>query len=413
MVTKVTEIEGPYATIPLRQLIVGTRLPCDIFIKENRLLKVFLNRGMLYAIISKELLTEKGISNVYIHTRDIPDFEFYISRHRSSLQTDDDAGSTAEFKKYSYNKERFHQIDPALIKPGGKINFGLFLRDGLNFHPVVEATDDMPAEVGEGMPGDSGDMVIKRSDLHRYHEYISALPELESSESNKPGIKTLVLKEMTKIALHDFFDDPKSGKKIKKIHALVNEIIGSISGNRDAICTLLSLKGHDYYTYAHSVNVAVLSIGLGTAIGMKTGDLEKLGLGAILHDIGKIAISHEILNRQGRLNDMEFNIFKNHVSEGEKLMRSHEGFPDESLVALLQHHEKLSGKGYPGGLSGSRIELFGRISAIADYYDVLTTERLYKIAYKPFQALQKMSGETAHYDPELLKTFIKILGNIK
>jgi putative nucleotidyltransferase with HDIG domain len=176
---------------------------------------------------------------------------------------------------------------------------------------------------------------------------------------------------------------------------------------------LLSMQGYDYYTYTHSVNVAALSISLGILIGLKRDVMEKLGMGAMLHDIGKSRISHEILGKQGKLSDVEYNMIKNHVIEGEKIMLNHADFSAESLTAVSQHHEKLSGKGYPYGLAGNKISLFGRISAIADCYDALTTRRPYKAAYTPFYALMMISKDTGDYDPELLATFIKMLGKIK
>ncbi len=412
MATKILEIEEPYAAIPVRQLIVGTRLPCDIFINENGLLTIFLRKNALYMNISQDILKENNISDVYIHVRDIPDFDFYLSRNRFLRQTGDAAAIEA-FKKFSYTKEQCHQIDATLITPGTKINFGLYAMDRFKFSPLVEATDESPAAVDDIILDEAVDVFIKKNDLHRYHEYISTLQQsVEITKSDRPEIKALILKEMTKILLHEFFDDPRSGEKIIEINTLVNKMMELIMGNRDLIYPLLALRGYDYYSYAHSLNVAILSIGLGIAIDLKRDDMEKLGLGALLHDIGKSAIPHEILNNQGNLSDAEFNIFKNHVLEGEKIMRRHKSFPEESLSAVLQHHEKLSGKGYPYGLSGKKILLFGRISAISDYYEVLTTQRLYKVAYKPFQALLKMSGEKEDYDADLLKRFIKMLGNI-
>src|SRR5208283_4690300 len=175
------------------------------------------------------------------------------------------------------------------------------------------------------------------------------------------------------------------------------------------IYMLLSMKGYDYYTYTHSVNVAALAISLGLSIGLDRDDSEKLGMGTMLHDIGKSAISHEILCKQGRLSDVEYALIKSHVFEGENIMRKHKGFPDESFNAVLHHHEKLTGKGYPGGLSGKEISLFGRISAIADCYDALTTRRPYKVAYKPFPALKIIAKDTGDYDGELLRTFVKMI----
>ncbi|HKN18958.1 MAG TPA: HD domain-containing phosphohydrolase [Dissulfurispiraceae bacterium] len=412
MATKIRELEEPYAAVPVRQLIVGTRLPCDIFIKENGPLRIFLGKDVLYMNISQDLLKENNISDVYIHVRDIPDFDFYLSRNRLLRQTGDAAGIEA-FKKYSSVKEQFHQIDATLITPGTKINFGLYAVDRFKFSPLIEATDEAPAAADDSITVEAADVFIKKNDLPRYHGYISSLQQsAEITNSDRPEIKTLILKEMTKIVLREFFDDPGSDEKIIEINTMVHKIMELIAENRDSIHPLLSLKGYDYYSYTHSLNVAILSMSLGLVLDLKQDDMEKLGMGVLLHDVGKIAIPHEILNKQGNLSDAEFNIFKNHVLEGEKIMRKHKNFPQESFSAILQHHEKLSGRGYPYGLSGGKVSLFGRISAISDYYDVLTTPRLYKVAYKPFQALLKMSGEKEDYDTDLLKRFIKMLGNM-
>src|SRR5208337_1484245 len=160
------------------------------------------------------------------------------------------------------------------------------------------------------------------------------------------------------------------------------------------------------------VNVAALSVGLGIAIDLKRDDTEKLGAGAMFHDVGKSVISHEILNKHGKLDDAEFNIMKGHVVEGEKIMRYHKSFPEESLTVVLQHHEKLSCKGYPSGLCGKDIRLFGRICAIADCYDALTTQRPYRTAFSPFAALSVIAKESGDYDASLLKIFIKMLGKL-
>ncbi|HXW68110.1 MAG TPA: HD domain-containing phosphohydrolase [Dissulfurispiraceae bacterium] len=412
MSIKVREVEEPYTAVPVRQLIVGTRLPCDIFIKEKGSLRIFLARDVLYMNISLDILKENNMSDVYIHIRDIPDFDFYLSRNRLLRQTVDEAGMDA-FKQYSSAKERFHQIDATLITPGTKINFSLYVTHRFKFSPLVEATDESPASADDILLGEAADVFIKKNDLPRYHGYISNLQQsAEITNGAGPEIKTLILKEMTKIVLQEFFDDPGNNEKIIEINTMVHKILELIAENRDLIHPLLSLRGYDYYSYTHSLNVAILSISLGHVLDLKQDDMEKLGMGVLLHDVGKIAIPHEILNKQGNLSDAEFNIFKNHVLEGEKIMQKHKNFPEESFSAILQHHEKLSGKGYPYGLSGGEVSLFGRISAISDYYEVLTTPRLYKVAYKPFQALLKMSGEKEDYDTDLLKRFIKMLGNM-
>ncbi len=397
--------------IPVRQLIVGTRIPCDMFIKENNKLKTFFNRDVLYTKILQDTLKEKGISEVRIYPRDVPTLDFYLSRNRASNQ-DSDAGSIAAFKEYAFCKGQHYQIDPSLLTPGSKINFSLSVLTEFKLYPLVEASDKSPAVVDNSILKAAGDVVIKKSDVFRYQEYITAL--LQSAdllENDKTKTMAAAIRETSKIVLQNFLEDPKSGEKIKEINTLVNNMIDCILADKDAIYMLLSMKGYDY-TYTHSVNVAALSISLGLLAGLNRDDSEKLGMGAMLHDIGKSAISHEILDKQGRLNDVEYALIKTHVLEGEKILRDQKNFPDESFNAVLHHHEKLSGKGYPFGLSGKDISLFGRIAAISDCYDALTTMRPYKVAYTPFYALMIISKDTGDYDGELLISFVKMLGKI-
>ncbi|MBF0560092.1 MAG: HD domain-containing protein [Nitrospirae bacterium] len=412
MATKYINIEEPDLPIPVGHLIIGTRLPCKIFIKEANTFKVFLSKDSLHTKMSQNILSEKGISEVYINAEDSMTFDFYLAGNRASHQTLNGGGPVV-FKEYAHRKEEYHQIDTALVAAGSSINFGLSVLDKFKFTPLVEASDTFPFVVDESVLDIDGDVVIKKSDVPRYLDYIAALQyPAKLPEGDKAKIRAVALRETSKIVLQNFLADPKSGETIKEMHTLVNDMIDCIMQDRDTIYTLLSLKGYDYYTYTHSVNVAALSVALGVAIDLPRDDLEKLGIGAMFHDVGKSRISHEILNKQGRLSDIEYTVIKNHVNEGEKIVSSHANFPCESLGAVLQHHEKLTGRGYPLGLSGAEISLFGRISAIADCYDALTTRRPYKVAYTPFYALSAISKDTGDYDADLLRTFIKMLGKM-
>jgi putative nucleotidyltransferase with HDIG domain len=190
-------------------------------------------------------------------------------------------------------------------------------------------------------------------------------------------------------------------------------MVDTILENKAAASDLLSLRTHDYYTYTHSVNVAVLSLGLGIAMGLPKWDVEKLGIGALLHDVGKSTIPSTIINKPGRLDDGEYSIIKTHVSEGEKILRSGKEIPEESFIAVSEHHERLSGRGYPSKKSGEDIHPFGRITSIVDCYDAMTTERSYQPARTPFYALSIITHEAGDYDKELLTLFIKMLGELK
>ncbi len=411
MATRYREIDEPDTPVQVDKLIVGMRLPFDVFIKDKGLTKQLFSKGMLYTNITRDLLKERGISEIYIKMKEVPLLEHYLpqTKTRKTSFYDD----PAVFKEYSYHKEQYYQIDRNILILGTTINFSLFTLDKLVFSLIVEATEKSPVKIDENILNASGDIVIKKSDVQLYHAYLDSLLKNDTSPKDSLKVKAAVIRENSKIIIKDFLDNPRSGEKIKEVKSMVDNTIDCILKNKDAIYDLLSLKGYDYYTYTHSVNVAIMSIGLGIAIDLGTDDVEKLGIGAMLHDIGKSAIPYEILNKQGKLDDIEYKVLRNHVIEGEKILRTHKEIPDESFAAVLQHHEKLTGKGYPFQLSGNNIKLFGRIAAIADCYDALTTQRPYKPAFTPFYALSIVAKETGDYDPDLLKTFIKMLGKIK
>ncbi|MBF0559850.1 MAG: HD-GYP domain-containing protein [Nitrospirae bacterium] len=413
MATRFREIDEPDVPVPVNQLSIGSRIPCDMFIKDGLGLKVFFNKDTLFTNASRDILRDKGISEVYIYQRDEPHLDFYISKTRLPKQSQD-RETPASFKQYAFTKEQHYQIDPSMLIEGTTINFSLSVLDDFNFSSLVEASDKYPVVVDSGILNVAGDVVIKKTDLPRYHEYISYLRKsYKFIDNNESKTRALAIRETSKIVLQSFLEEPRSGEKIKEVEVLVNDIIGCILADQDSIYTLLSMKGYDYYTYTHSVNVSAMAVSLGITTGLTRVDIEKLGMGAMLHDIGKSQISHEILDKQGRLSDVEYTIIKNHVIEGEKIMRDHKSFPEESIGAVIHHHEKLTGKGYPFGLAGKDISFFGRITAISDCYDALTTRRPYKAPFTPFYALMMISKDTGDYDPDLLKIFIRMLGKIK
>ena len=189
----------------------------------------------------------------------------------------------------------------------------------------------------------------------------------------------------------------------KAAAAMVNDIME----RRGNLVQLTDIRVHDMYTFAHSVNVAMLSGLIGVLAGLTEKQLTELTLGALLHDLGKIAVPQEVLNKPGRLTKNEFDIIKHHPMAGfDKIMRMHLEDGAKLAVVALQHHEHMDGTGYPDGLAGEKIHLYGRISAIADVYDALTSTRPYKKAYSPAIAYNIMANCSAgQFDERLLKFF--------
>lgn len=402
---KIQEIE--LIKIDLNDLKINKPLPYDVYVRDAGINKKVFNKGTILSNSFIDVLKEKGISHVYVEKSEIE-----ISK--SSLISESILDSPVAFKNYSFFKETFVQIDRHLLIPGVEVEFPIYHLKDFNFKKVIEASEKNPAMISDYTIPKDGDILIEKKDLPLFKEYIEFLNQRvdKLSEGNKE-LKNLIIKESAKVLMTEILNEPRSGEKIKKVGEMIQNIVETMLDNPDSIYSLLNLKSYDYYTYTHSVNVGILSTGLGIQIGMDKDKLYKLGIGAMLHDLGKSQIPHEILNKQGKLNDTEYNIIKQHVLLSYELLENQKEFPKDSLTAVLQHHEKLSGKGYPFGLKADEIKLFGRITAIADCYDALTTRRPYKPPLTPYFALSIIVKEKGDYDPELLKAFIKMLGKIK
>jgi HD-GYP domain-containing protein (c-di-GMP phosphodiesterase class II) len=196
--------------------------------------------------------------------------------------------------------------------------------------------------------------------------------------------------------------NPRLGREFR---AAFEDILYDLQSNKQVMVQLSNIYSTDNYLYAHSVNVGIYSAALGMALGLNRDQLLDLGIGAMLHDIGKTQIPLEILNKPGKLTDEEYTMMKDHSMLGYEMLKEHPDIPLISAHCALQHHERLDGTGYPRRLKGSEIHLFGQIVGIADVYDALTTNRVYRQAYLPHEALELLFTSTGQFDSELIRKF--------
>lgn len=206
----------------------------------------------------------------------------------------------------------------------------------------------------------------------------------------------------------------KKGGKInyildeKQVSELVNNIIDNLLQRNDILVSLSDIRSYDDYTYGHSVNVCVLALLTGNSLGLTNSSLFQLGAGALLHDLGKIMIPKKILNKPTRLTDEEFDIIKRHTIDGYKLIKSKNSFNHLAASVIYEHHERLNGTGYPRGLKGNDIHLYGKIVGLVDVYDALTADRVYRNAYLPHQAYEMLAGAGDNFfDYEIITAFLK------
>ncbi|HQS58307.1 MAG: phosphodiesterase [Gallionellales bacterium 35-53-114] len=209
------------------------------------------------------------------------------------------------------------------------------------------------------------------------------------------------------------FQEARMGKAIQldEVSTLVDEINQSITRNPEAFLSLSRLKTKDNYTYLHSVAVCALMIALGKQMGMDELLLKDLGMSGLLHDVGKMVIPDEVLNKPGKLTDQEFDQVKSHPLRGWELLKGSEGVCEMALDVCLHHHERVDGKGYPDRLNGETMSLYAKMGAICDVYDAITSVRSYKSGWEPAEAIRKMAEwQEGHFDAKVFHAFVKTIG---
>ncbi len=191
------------------------------------------------------------------------------------------------------------------------------------------------------------------------------------------------------------------------IKRTVDNMLRMVLKDRAVLLHLTEVREVDTYIFSHSLNVCMLSLILGLFLKLKRGELKDLGIAALLHDVGRARVPRHILYKPSPLTVKEFAEVKKHSAYGYEIIRECDHLPEQVTQAVLQHHERLDGSGYPGGLRGDEIGLFARILAVADVFDALLADRPFREAFFPHQAVDIISNSSGQFDPEVLRVFIE------
>ena len=221
------------------------------------------------------------------------------------------------------------------------------------------------------------------------------------------------IKSEAKNTVSNIMKDIKEGKEIETeyVEHIVGNMVDSVFRNQDALLSLGAIRKLDDYTYHHSVSVCTLMISFARSIGADTDTLKKIGMGALLHDIGKTLVPPEIMNKKGRLSDEDYIEIKKHPEHSYNLLKKTPGTSELMLLMAYEHHERSDGKGYPRGLKNDDISLYGRAIAIVDVYDAITSDKCYKNKIHPTHAMGKlMEWGGYEFDKTLVQKFIRCIG---
>lgn len=272
-------------------------------------------------------------------------------------------------------------------------------------------------------------LVVNIEEEHTPREPIQAAPDITSDpvfttpaaasapssvtlEEELPNARQtyLAAKTIVQNAMHD--TRLSRAINMDEVNRVVSDMSDSILRNPDALTSLTRLKKFDEYTFYHSVNTSILAMSLGRHLEFDRTTLHQIGVGSLLHDIGKTKIPPEILNKPGRFKPDEMEIMKQHVLRGVEILSTTTGLGDSYLRPALEHHERVDGTGYPHRRVRSELSQFGLIAAVVDIYDAMTSDRCYhkgQAAHEALQFLYRLSLE-GHLDAALVQRFIHVVG---
>ncbi|WIF94111.1 HD-GYP domain-containing protein [Caminicella sporogenes] len=197
-------------------------------------------------------------------------------------------------------------------------------------------------------------------------------------------------------------------KHLNSLNEISKNLVDDISKTKDVLINLIDIKNMDNYTYEHSLSVSILSLVIGIELGLNKNELYNLCIGALLHDIGNAFIPKEILNKEGTLTDEEYRLIREHPLKGYEYLKENYQLTAFAKAIALQHHERIDGSGYPYGLTGDKINKLAKIVAVADVYDAMTSDRPYKKAKSPNEAIEYIMGAAGRYfDFDIARAFVK------
>lgn len=238
-------------------------------------------------------------------------------------------------------------------------------------------------------------------------------PEVVHAVKDKnvpPKERSKAIQDYSLRMMRNIMEEPTS-ENISATKEGINDIVDIIMNEDETCDNLTKIISHDFYTYIHSVNVGVKSVLLSKKFYGKSGahDMHDLGAGFFLHDIGKVNIDPKIINKPGKLTEVEFEQIKRHPGESEKVLKNTKHLNETAKVIVMQHHERDDGTGYPFGFKGFDIHPYAAICCLADVYDALTGKRSYKTAKTPAEALGIMTKQMSnHFNKDMLQKFIAI-----
>lgn len=394
-----------YIPIPTSELPIHDAYPFDLYLTYNKKFILFRGRSLPMNEGVLNQLRDNGVDTIFIQKGDYQKY-LKLLYEAEGFKGDNNIGR--------YLQERFIPVEGSSFKVGSTPGFMIFTVEEAVPTPLV--APDVPGlrnSVFPELPTQYPRLYIFQKDLPAYSEYLNRVWSESASFSPMNAAGGILVRENAKLAAHGLFHRPNLNEAMHATTEAVSNVLDRMLDNPETYYTLLKVSDQDFNTYIHSVNVAVLSMGMGMEMRLSEDEMHWLGLGSMLHDIGKRDLDPDLLVKKGDVTPSEYEVMREHVILGIQFCEKFPGIPPEVSRIVAEHHERLDGSGYPNGLHGEDLGELGQIVALFEIYDALTNRQPYRNAFTPFEALEKMRKFGKAINQELLTIFIKLLGTQK
>jgi putative nucleotidyltransferase with HDIG domain len=363
-----------YIPISLECFAEGVAVPFEVFTDDCGIKKSLFDKGFIFSRFAREIIYRQGLTHFYIRAANSFNFSEYLrSAEKMSRIVKDDS---VLFADYSEFKRRHAYIDKSVLSPEIPLSFAVGAMRYPIFGDIPLVSQLETDKILDDLRALNADLVIRDGDLAKYRHYLNDLLDLKCSSLTPKRIIHLK-QELLRCTFISYLHANESQSiflsLLRETTDLVDHIELFIENAVEEMKDLLEIRNLDSYVSVHSVNVCVFSTVLGIRLGLESKSLRQLAIGALLHDIGKLMISYVVINKQGDLSLDEYRIYRTHVAEGAKLIRTFRALPRQIGEIIEQHHEHLDGSGYPLGLRQEEISFLSQIVTVADSYEALTS----------------------------------------
>lgn len=273
-------------------------------------------------------------------------------------------------------------LDEYQIEALKKLNInGIYIKEGEDDEDLSVSAEPVSA--------------IARNNIAKYRE----------ADPAKVSLSVSVKKRISEGVQH-LYSDTNNPHFTLTTTTITSDLMRAIDDSEAIAVDISALRTSDEYTFKHSVDVATMSMIIAKNMKMSSQDVYNIGIAGLLHDMGKSKIPLEILNKPGKLTTEEFSLMKEHSLMGYRIIKEKNEFNDSICFAVLQHHEKMNGSGYPMGVSSDKIVPYAKILSVVDVYDALVTERPYKKAYSQRTAVEMVMSMSGELDINAMRSFL-------